>query len=133
MMVYLDANCVIYFVEHNPTWWPIISARLTALRAAKDELAVSDLTRTECLVGPFVSGNAGILASYRTFFTDPDIRVLPLTPAVCERAAQIRARYGFKVPDALHLAAAAEHACGLFLTNDAHLSRCTDITVEILR
>lgn len=38
----------------------------------------------------------------------------------------------FKLPDALHLAAAIEHGCGLFLTNDAKLANCTDITVEVL-
>ena len=28
MIVYLDANCVIYFVERNPVWWPSIKARV---------------------------------------------------------------------------------------------------------
>jgi len=132
MIVYLDANCVIYFVERNPVWWPLITARIAALRAAGDELAVSDLTRTECLVGPLRSGDATILASYQAFFSDPAIRVLPLTAPVCERAAHVRATYGLKLPDALHLAAAIEHGCGLFLTNDAQLARCTDIPVEVL-
>jgi predicted nucleic acid-binding protein len=132
MIVYLDANCVIYFVEQNPTWWPVVSARLAALRGAGDELAVSDLPRTECLVGPFISGNPTTLASYQAFFSDPAIRVFPLTVAVCERAARIRATHRLKVPDALHLAAAIEHGCGRFLTNDIQLARCTDIPVEVL-
>jgi predicted nucleic acid-binding protein len=37
-----------------------------------------------------------------------------------------------KVPDCLHLAAAIEHGCGLFLTNDADLTKCPQIPVEIL-
>jgi hypothetical protein len=52
VIAYLDTNCVIYFVERNPVWWPKVVARITRLRAAKDELAVGDLTRAECLVGP---------------------------------------------------------------------------------
>ncbi|MCI0456592.1 MAG: PIN domain-containing protein [Gemmataceae bacterium] len=132
MIAYLDSNCVIYFVERVAVWWPKVAARLAALRAAGDEIAVSDLARTECLVGPLVTGSGTLLASFQAFFADPDIRVFPLTPAVCERAARIRAAYRFKLPDALHLAAAIEHGCGLFLTNDAQLARCTDIAVEVL-
>ena len=34
--------------------------------------------------------------------------------------------------DSLHLGAAVEHGCGLFLTNDVLLRRFPDITVELL-
>jgi predicted nucleic acid-binding protein len=130
--VYLDTNCVIYLVEKNPTWLAKVVARLAHFRAANDQLAIGDLTRAECLVGPFISGDATVEASYRAFFADPDIQVLPLTAAICERAARIRAAHRFELVDALHLATAAEHGCGLFLTNDAKLAHCTDIPVEVL-
>jgi predicted nucleic acid-binding protein len=57
-----------------------------------------------------------------------------LTAAVCEQAARLRAASGFrlKVPDCLHLAAALEHGCGLFLTNDAQLTLCAALPVEVL-
>src|SRR4051794_10783649 len=83
MIAYLDANCIIYLVEQNPAWCPQITARLVVLRAAGDELATSDFSRTECLVGPFASGDNTILASYQAFFSDPALHVLPLTAAVC--------------------------------------------------
>lgn len=134
MIVCLDANCVIYLVEADVTWGPRITPRLAALRAAGHEIAVSDLCRTECLTALFAAGDAAIIADYQTFFASPTIRVLPLTAVVCERAARIRAasRFRLKVPDCLHLAAAIEHGCGSFLTNDRRLTLCTDILVEIL-
>jgi predicted nucleic acid-binding protein len=131
--VYLDTNCVIYFVENHPVWWGKVVARIVAFRAAKDQLAVGDLTRAEFLVAPFKSGDVGLETRYRALFTDPDVSVLEMTAVVCERAARLRAVYPFKLPDALHLATAIEHGCGLFLTADSKLSRCTDIPVEILR
>ncbi|MGA7497455.1 MAG: PIN domain-containing protein, partial [Isosphaeraceae bacterium] len=67
-----------------------------------------------------------------TFFSSPDLNVLPVSPAVCDRAARIRAEYGFKPLDSLHLAAAVEHGCTRFLSNDAQLKRFPDILVEIL-
>jgi predicted nucleic acid-binding protein len=133
VMVYLDTNCVIYFVEQNLAWLSQVIARFARFRAANDQLVVGDLKRAECLVGPLMTGDTAVEASYRAFFTDPDIRVLPISAAICERAARIRATHKFELVDSLHLATAAEHACGLFLTNDAHLARCTDISVEVLR
>jgi predicted nucleic acid-binding protein len=134
MIAYLDANCVIYLVEANPTWGPKVGVRVARLRAAGGEIAVSDLTRTECLAGPLGKGDAAVLADYQTFFSSPLVKVLTLTAGVCERAAQLRAASNFKlkVPDCLHLAAAIEHGCGLFLTNDNQLKICSGIAVEVL-
>jgi predicted nucleic acid-binding protein len=134
MMVCLDADCTIYLVEHNTPWGPKVAARLAVLRGAGHDIAVTDLARTECLAGPLHRGQVALIADFQAFFLDPDVRVLPLTAAVCERAAHLRAASNFqlKVPDCLHLAAAVEHGCGLFLTHDAQLAQCAAIPVEVL-
>jgi predicted nucleic acid-binding protein len=59
--------------------------------------------------------------------------MLPVTTATWERAAQIGATFNFKALDGLHLATAVEHGCGLFLTADGRLGRCTAIPVEVLK
>lgn len=133
MRVYLDSNCIIYLLEKNPDWWSKVAARIAVFRMSGDELAVGDLSRAECLVIPFRNGDVGLQSRYRAFFRDPDICVLPLTELVYERAARLRATYPFKLPDALHLATAIEHGCGLFLTADSKLARCAEITVEVLK
>jgi len=132
--VCLDTDCTIYFVEQNPVWGPKVTARLEELLAAGNEIAVSDLVRTECLAGPLAKGDIALVADYQAFFRDPAIRWLPLTGAVCERAALLRAASNLrlKVPDCLHLAAAIEHGCELFLSHDEQLRICTAIHVEIL-
>jgi predicted nucleic acid-binding protein len=105
---------------------------MTALRAANDEVAVSDLTRMECRVKPMRLGNATALGLFDGFFVQPDVRLVPLTTAVFDKATQIRAAFPFKTVDALHLAAAVESGCDRFLTNDTRLSKFTDIPVEVL-
>jgi predicted nucleic acid-binding protein len=132
MIVYLDTNIVIYFVEKHPTFGPKVTARLVAAYAANDMLALSDLTRMECWVGPLKSGKSRLLAKFTSFFQFPTVTVLSMPAAVFDRAAHIRAAWGFSALDALHLAAAVEHGCGLYLTNDARLARFTDVPVEIL-
>ena len=132
MMVCLDTNIVIYYVGRNPAWAGKVDARLRAIVAAGDSLAVSDAARLECLVGPFQSGDASALADYLKFFSAASLQTLPVTAAVWQRAAQIRATYKLQPLDSVHLASAVEHGCGLFLSNDSQLKKCRDITVEIL-
>lgn len=131
-MVFLDSSIVIYVIEQPPVWGPKAAARIGALLASGERLAVSDLIRMECQVGPLKSGDAVLLAKFTTFFASPDVQVLPITGAVCDRAVLIRATHGFKPLDALHLAAAVEHRCTRFLTNDVRLSSFPDIPVEVL-
>lgn len=132
MIVCLDTNIMIYLIEQPPVWGPRAASHLAGLRSAGAQLAVSDLTRMECRVGPLRTKNATLLAQYDHVFTAPDQLVLPLTGQVCDRAAVIRADYGFSTPDALNLAAAVEASCAAFLTNDARLSRFPALTVEVL-
>ena len=132
MIVFLDTNIVIYYVEQPAVWGLRAVARLAALKVAGDQAAASPLVRMECRVGPLKSGNAVYLADFATFFASPDLQVFPITAAVCDRASVIRAAHGFKPLDALHLAAAIENHCGRFLTNDTRLNRFTGIPIEVL-
>lgn len=47
-------------------------------------------------------------------------------------AADLRARYRLKTPDAIQLATAISEECEAFLTNDRDLRRVTEISVLIL-
>jgi predicted nucleic acid-binding protein len=132
MRFYLDTVILIYFIEQTGLLHTRAVRRLAALQASGDEVAISDLVRMECRIGPLRSGDIAGLADFDVFFANPDVRIVPLTGAVFDRAAEIRARYGFKTPDSIHLAAAIESGCDRFLTNDARLSRFTGIAVEIL-
>ena len=71
------------------------------------------------------------------------MRTLALTAAMHVRASAIRGGHiypaippaqakRFGLADALHLAAAIESGCDLFLTNDNQLANFRDITVEKL-
>ncbi len=130
MIVYLDTNIIIYAVEQNPAFGPKARTRLAAARAAGDLLMISDLTRMECLVGPLRSGDTVLQSDFQTFFGVTT--VVPITAAVCDRAAEIRATTSFKPMDALQLAAAVEHGADVFLTNDARLNAFTGLSVEVL-
>src|SRR6185312_13376200 len=122
-MVFLDANPVIYLIEQPADLGPKATARVASLLANGERLEVSDLVRMERQVGPLKANDPALLIKYATFFASPDLDVLLVSPAVCDRAARSRAQHGFKPLDSLHLAAAVEHGCTLFLTGDAQLKR----------
>ena len=132
MTAFLDTNTVIYFVEQAPGWGAKVTSWIGNYRAAGQALAVSDLVRMECMVGPLTVNDQMRLGDFVSFFKAPDLAVLSITAAVCDRAARIRAQYRFKPLDCLHLAAAVEHGCTRFLTNDVPLQKFPDITVDLV-
>jgi predicted nucleic acid-binding protein len=70
--------------------------------------------------------------AFDRYFGDIISEIVPLSREVIDLATSLRARYGFKTPDCIHLAAAIVNQCDLFLTNDRRLCRCRDIAVEVV-
>jgi predicted nucleic acid-binding protein len=58
--------------------------------------------------------------------------VRDITPALAERAAEIRATYGIRLPDAFQIATALLHKATHFLTNDNRLARVRELEVLVL-
>ncbi|MDP1796347.1 MAG: PIN domain-containing protein [Planctomycetaceae bacterium] len=143
MLYYLDTNIVIYAVEAGAREHQRAVVYLAALEQAGHRFAISELTRTECLVPYFGPGGGLRLSDFFRFFHGPNLRISSLTAAMHDRASAIRGghtypalppaqprRYG--LADALHLAAAIECGCDVFLTNDNQLVNFPDIRVEEL-
>ena len=130
MRLYLDAAPVIYAVEQVTPFFPVVDARLSAAGTVR---VASDLTRMECRVKPVREGKADLLKDYDDFFAYAVAEIVALSREVMDRATEIRARYGFKTPDAVHLAAAVVTSCAVFLTNDHRLDRFPDISIEVVR
>jgi predicted nucleic acid-binding protein len=132
MLIYTDSGIIIYFLDHVGSFQIRACTALARIAAAGDEIVLTDLTRLEYRVGPLKRRDIGAVADYDRFAAHPGIRSVPLTPVVYDRAAELRAQFGFKTPDALHLAAAIVHGCDRFPTNDNRLDACTAIPIEVL-
>lgn len=129
MRIYLDSALLIYLVEDVHPYARLLEARLSV----PDTIQVcSELSRLECRVKPFRDGQDALLAAFDRYFAEIIGELLPLSRQVIDEATTLRARYGFRTPDAIHLAAAIVGGCNLFLSNDYQLSRCKEIPVEII-
>ena len=92
----------------------------------------SRLSRLECRIKPMKEGNAPLLETYEAFFSKKGLSVAEIGPQVIEVATELRAKYGFRTPDALHLATAQVERADAILTGDKSLARCTEVHVELL-
>ena len=86
-----------------------------------DRFAISPLIKLECLVKPLKTGDIALQRRYEAGLNE--FVQLPMTETIFLQAAMLRARFGLKTPDALHLANAQHHGCTSLWTNDDRLQQ----------
>lgn len=86
----------------------------------------------ECRVHPVRDHDKSLLAAYDAFFSADHLVLADIDARVIETATQLRATYGFRTPDALHLATAIEEKATVFLTGDSALKQCREVNVKVL-
>ena len=118
-LIYLDACLLIYVVESDPVFGEPMQA-LFAKRGSS-QLAVSSLTRMECLVKPMARADHALQQRYALALNE--LVQLPMPDQVFEQATRLRAQFGLRTPDALHLACALVHGCDELWTNDDRMVR----------
>lgn len=133
MRVYLDASTIIYSIEAASPFREEVLDRIAKARgSAPGAILTSRLSRLECRTKPLRDGNKNVLSAYDTYLTGGMIELIDINSAIIEKATDLRARYRLKTPDAIHVATAIEERADLLLTGDSDLSRCTEITVDVL-
>lgn len=129
MRIYLDSAAVIYAVEQVKPYAEMVDSRLSAGDVV---IVTSDLTRLECRVKPLRDENTEVLKDFDDYFEGAVEVMVGLSREVIDLATGIRAQYGFKAPDAIHLAAATWSSCDVFLTNDHRLDRFQEVLVDVI-
>jgi len=131
--IYLDACSIIYLVEAESPFHEVVVRRLLQHQAEPaSQLMTSRLSYLECRTRPVRENDRKLLAAYDKLFGANRMLIVEITAEIVASATTLRARYGFKTPDAIHLASAIGEKADVFLTGDSSLSRCPDIAVEVL-
>ena len=131
--LYVDTAPLIYYFEVNAAYIERMD-RVFALIATNRVATFSAVhILTEVMVKPLQSGNHELAEEYRDILLNNDAYTLvPVTLPIAESAAELRARYNLRTPDALHVAAAISSGCDAFLTNDAGLKRVQELPILVL-
>ena len=96
-------------------------------------LVTSTVTLLEILVHPHRNQDLNMIRSYYGYLPRaPFLQLVPVTIEIADKAAEFRAKYRFKTPDAIHLATAFLGNATLFLTHDRQFRKQKEIEVGIL-
>ncbi len=120
--VYFDTNIFIYVLNNTPD---VAQPCLALLQACEDRQLIGltgDVTLAELLVKPLQANDAAAVAAVRELLIeDGAIGLLGHDRAAFEKAAALRAQYGLKMVDALHLATAQLAGAACLISNDLRL------------
>jgi predicted nucleic acid-binding protein len=120
-VIYLDACLLIYLTERHARWAGPLGDAMA--RAADAHFAISPLVKCECLVGPIKRGDPVLERAYIELF---EVFIsLAMPEPVFLQAAQLRARFNLRTPDAQHLSCAQYHRCEALWTNDDRLTQAS--------
>lgn len=123
----------IYYVENHPIYSDKLDLIFKIVEAMSIKIVASTITLTETLVKPLKNSDNQTVKAYRELLMrHKSIQIYSVLPSIAEKAAELRAKYNLRTPDALHIATAIESNSDAFLTNDMGLKRITELQILIL-
>lgn len=126
----LDTAVFIYFIERHPAFVDLVREIFSDTAAGRLAAVTSAMTLLEVLVLPYRTGNAILAEGYEALLTrSRGLQVVDVDRVQLRAAAQLRARYAVKTPDALQVAAALSKGCTAFVTNDRAVPRMPGLCV----
>jgi len=131
--IFLDTAPLIYFIEGHSEYQGVLSQIFEANDKRDFSFITSSITLLEVLVKPLKDGNTKLAEQYKNILTNaPGIELLEVTHEVAIKAAELRARYNLRTPDAIQLGTAIISKASCFLTNDIRLKSVTEIKIVAL-
>lgn len=110
--VYIDTNIFIYFLDGNKDFLAVVAPFLEAVSAGKIIGYTGDAVIAETMARPYKMGNLAMIEQFKAFFYREDfLTILPHESKTFDLAAQLSAKHGMKLIDALHLATALQAGC----------------------
>lgn len=129
----LDTSVVIYSVEKVQPYSDLLAPMWQDVKEGKYILFGSELLLLEALVRPLQRSDAVLENAFRQLLTNSrELTLLPISRSVLESAARLRAEYGLKTPDAIHLTTALLAGCDFVVTNDSAWRKVAGINVAVL-
>lgn len=126
MKIALDTNVLIYFIEGIEPQASKIEKILNAIMKGQDKGIVSTITIAEVLTGFYIVGDTAKAAKLRDLLGDwalNGFKIVPVTFEIADLAANLRAKRGGRLPDALIVATALNQEADIFYSQDRDLQR----------
>ena len=132
--VALDTQVFIYFIEEDEHFLALVKPLFQGIDHGSIAAATSGLTLMEVLVVPYRTGNLALADRYEALLTrSRGLRFIDIDRPLLKAAAQLRAAFKLKPPDAIQVAAAMVANCDAFLTNDRKIPSISGLKIFQLR
>ncbi len=125
--VVVDTAPFIYVLEDHPEFAPLFIGLFEAAAARELQIALSTVTLAEVLTGPYKVGMTALAKRYEKSFSA--YTLVSVSPTIAVLAAQLRAQYRLKLPDAIQLATALDVGATAFVTHDRDYSAVKGLPV----
>lgn len=133
-VIAFDTSFLISLLEDRGGREGRVSRLFRLIEKKSSSIITSTITLLEVLVHPYRRRDIDAVNTYYGYLAhSPTVRLVSVTPEIADRAAEFRARYGFKTPDAIQLATAVVSGATLFLARDFGFRKQQEIEVGILR
>lgn len=133
MTVFLDTAPFIYLIEGHGAFSAPVRTLIDECLRLQVRILTSLITYIEVLTLPERLGRSDLTAQYRMFLTNSEnLSIYPINIQVADECIRLRARYGFKTPDAIQLAVAQVCGADVVLTNDAEWKKCREVSVQLV-
>ena len=125
--VLVDTSPFIYILEGKQPFADMFQGLFELADAGGVTICLSVITLAEVLTGPYQAGLTPLAKRYEKVLNGYE--VLPVSPAIASLAAQLRAQYKLRLPDALQLATALDVGADALVTHDRDFSKMTGLRV----
>lgn len=133
-LVALDTPIWIAFIEQKPAFLADVNPLFESLKTGRIRVVTSVVGLIEILTGALLRGDEILERRAEEVLTGLDgSTIVPVTLEVARHAARLRAAYGLRTPDAIHLATAVATEATEFVTTDRRLARVKEIEVRVLK
>jgi predicted nucleic acid-binding protein len=136
MKITLDTNILIYFLEGIEPQASKVEKLLFSFMKTKDNGIISTVSVAEILTGFYTAGDTQKAVKVKKLLNDLTlncIKIVPVTYEIADLAANLRAKRGGKLPDALIVATAINQASDIVYSQDKDLQRLNkDIRISEL-
>lgn len=129
----LDTAPLIYYIEENPAYLPVVQPFFESLDRGEFQVVTSTITLLEVLVHPIRRNNPHLARQYRNILLNAEgLDTLHLDADIAEHAARLRGEHNIRTPDAIQMATAIHAGALYFLTNDAALPELPNLSILLV-
>jgi len=126
-LLLIDTAPIIYVLEDHAKLAGRYRPLFEAHAAGDLRFAISAITITEVLTGPFQSGDEALARRYRAVLET--WQIVPLDAGIAETAARLRATLRLKIADAVQAASALAIDAAALVTHDRDFSRVKSLRI----